>query len=353
MAAREPSWWYGRPALSWQALALAPFGWIYGAVSGGRMQSGSRYRSSLPVICIGNFTAGGTGKTPFVGVVCEILRRQGHTPVVLSRGYGGSLAGPHWVDVAVDTAAAVGDEPLLMAGVMPVVVARDRVLGARAIEGCARAGLQPTVIVMDDGIQNPALNKALSIAVVDVSRGVGNGRCIPAGPLRAPLHVQFPRVDAVLLNGGDGSGPRAPSTDALLRQFGGPALSAVIAPAGDLAWLRGTSVIAFAGIGAPERFFSTALACGATLREKIVFGDHHAFSEADARRLLALADATGAELLTTEKDFARLGARSGALADLRVRTRTLPITLLLDASSHATLAGLLHRHAPISAATRA
>ncbi len=343
----EPGWWYGATSRAWQPQVLAPFGWVYGTLTSRRMRAAPVYRPDVPVVCIGNFTAGGTGKTPFVREVCEQLCVLGHTPVVLSRGYGGSTAGPHWVDPPADTASAVGDEPLLLALHVPVVIARDRAAGAKAIVSAAPPHPRATVIVMDDGIQNPSLAKDLTIAVIDAVRGVGDGRCIPAGPLRAPLAIQLPQVDAVVLNRGVGDAPLAASTQALVDAFGGPVLSAAIVPARGLEWLRGLPVVAYAGIGVPARFFATVEACGGIVCKRIVFPDHHAFTDADARRLLALAQAEDMTLLTTEKDHARLSGLAGACADLRAATRTLPITLCLDDESVTTLGVLLASRVPV------
>lgn len=331
MAGHEPAWWYGTTiANRAAALGLTPIAAIYGAVAQRRLSQPPRYKSRLPVICVGNFTAGGAGKTPFVQTLVELLRRRGEVSVVLSRGYGGRLSGPHWVDAHTDTARDVGDEPLLLAAHAPVVVARDRAKGACAIEHGRPDQHSASVIVMDDGIQNPALAKSLVIAVIDASRGVGNGRCIPAGPLRAPLAAQLQRADVLVLN--TGSGAVASPLEAVTRNFSGPVLHASIAPVGDLAWLRGAPVIAFAGIGVPQRFFTTVAAAGAELRECVAFGDHHVFAAADAMRLLQLARTHRATLITTEKDFARLEPAAGSLADLRANTRTLPIRMALAAA---------------------
>ncbi len=325
---REPSWWYAEGGTPWFARALAPAGALYGALAGRRMKQPPRHVAKIPVVCVGNFTAGGTGKTPFVRTLLGFLRDAGHRPVVLSRGYGGRIAGPHRVDRARDRAVDVGDEPLLLAADAPVFVARDRAAGAAAIE--AVTDLSATVIVMDDGLQNPALAKALSIAVVDGARGFGNGRCIPAGPLRAPLAGQLARVDAVVVNGGTrGVG------DSLLSMrwregLAQPVLDARLAVASSVSALSGRPVVAYAGIGVPQRFFATLAATGADVRATISFPDHHAYTGADAVRLIAAADAAGAELVTTEKDAVRLLGTAGALGDLARRSMSLAIRLDLD-----------------------
>lgn len=346
MSAREPSWWYSTGQEPIVAQALGPLGALYGAISARRMTQPPRYRAKIPVICVGNFTAGGTGKTPFVQMLIRLLRDAGHLPVVLSRGYGGRVTGPHWIDQAHDLASEVGDEPLLLAADAPVMVARDRAAGAAAIESASAARPRATVIVMDDGLQNPALAKDLTIAVVDAARGFGNGRCIPAGPMRAPLAAQLAAVQALVLNHGGGRGALAVSLEAGLRQYGGQTLSAQIAPAGALDWLRAQPVLAFAGIGVPQRFFATLAAAGADIRETALFPDHHAFTAADARRLLAAARAQQLQLVTTEKDTARLIGGTGVLAELAAASRSLPITLQLDAAGVATLTDLIAHHAP-------
>ena len=181
----EPPWWYRDPP-SGIATVLRPLAALYGWAAAARYWRATPYRSRLPVICVGNFTAGGTGKTPLVIHLCERLKAAGHEPVALTRGYGGRLSGPYWVNAKSDVARDVGDEALLLARAAPTLVARDRRAGAHAIE----TGPHPvTVIVMDDGLQNPGLAKDLTIAVVDGGRGFGNGLTMPAGPLRAPLAV--------------------------------------------------------------------------------------------------------------------------------------------------------------------
>ena len=319
----EPSWWYAQ-APSRLAKVLQPLGALYGRAAAARYVRARSYRSRLPVICVGNFTAGGTGKTPLAIHLCGRLKALGHQPAILSRGYGGRLSGPSWVNPNSDMALDVGDEALLLARAAPTLVARDRRLGARAIE----TGPNPvTVIVLDDGLQNPALVKDLAIAVVDGSRGLGNGLVIPAGPLRAPLDFQLELTDAVVVNEGavaDGS-----VTAWLRRTFAGPVLRASVVPAATADWLRSARVVAWAGIGAPQRFFATLRALGAELAEAVAFRDHQQLGEEDARRLLDLARCHGARLVTTEKDMVRLVGAAGACAALARATSALPIRLAL------------------------
>lgn len=342
----EPSWWYAPPGDP-RARLLAPLAALYAWASERRIHRTKSYRSRLPVICIGNFTAGGTGKTPLAIAIARQLADAGERPVFLTRGFKGRHRGPRWVDAATDTAAEVGDEPLLLARIAPVMIARDRRAGAIAIE---RGDRPASVIVMDDGLQNPALVKDLAIAVVDGRRGIGNGAVIPAGPLRAPLAFQLTLADAIVVNqppattGGSDSAPAASAVaDELRRRFAGPLLAARPAPQGDLAWLSGATVVAYAGIANPDRFFRLLQTLGATIAARHVFPDHHAFTEADARRLLAEASRHQARLVTTEKDLVRLAGLGGARAQVRNASAALAIALVFGEDDAARLADLLVR----------
>jgi len=288
---------------------LAPLSRLYGRIAARRLRYARPYTSLIPVICIGNFTAGGTGKTPMTILISDRLRRMGERPAILTRGYGGSMRGPHLVDLEKDLALQTGDEALLLARAAPTIVSRDRAVGARFIE---RQGDTPTVIVMDDGMQNPSLAKMLRIAVVDARRGIGNGHVIPAGPLRAPLAAQLDIVDAIVINAGPAEPGRVPqSIDALhqffrQKRFPGPILRGVIVPRTNAETFRGRPVLAFAGIGYPDRFFDTLRLSGIDVVEAIPFKDHHFFDAGDAERLLLRAEALQARLVTTEKDHVRL-----------------------------------------------
>ncbi len=307
---RAPAFWW-KPAPTLTARLLWPFGAIYGALTARRMKRAGA-EGGPPVICIGNFVAGGAGKTPTAIAVGQALLALGRKPVFLSRGYGSKAGAPRLVDRARDKAADVGDEPLLLAAIAPCIVATDKLEGARA---CAAAGAD--VIVMDDGLQNPALAKALRIAVVDGAVGVGNGLCVPAGPLRAPLSAQWPHVDALVV-----IGPGAPG-DALAlaaEALGKPVLRGVLAPEPGMAMgLAGREVIAFAGIGRPEKFFATLQALGAEIIETEAFPDHHPFTPREIAGLQARAKRRGAALVTTEKDAVRLGPAAEQLLTLPVR----------------------------------
>ncbi|MFO1171051.1 MAG: tetraacyldisaccharide 4'-kinase [Hyphomicrobiaceae bacterium] len=314
MPRRAPSFWsLARPTGG--ARLLRPIAAVYGAIAARRM-AGAGYRSRLPVVCVGNFTAGGAGKTPTALWIASELQRLGRHPVFLTRGYGGSIVGPYRVDPRHDTAGTTGDEPLLLAKVAPAVVARDRGAGARFVES-----LEADVIVMDDGLQNPSLEKQLTIAVVDAGAGLGNGLVIPAGPLRAPLAAQIPRVQAIVSVGVDGEGARPLAITGWTK----PIHTGSLLPVEDAAWLRSGPIVAFAGIGRPEKFFATLRQLGADLVATQAFPDHHAFTAAEARALLDEARACGARLVTTEKDHVRLtgspdlGALAAASTPLAVR----------------------------------
>ena len=322
MAHGEPQWWYGAGG-SWQAACLRPIASVYGVVTQWRYERVTPYRAKLPVICVGNFTAGGTGKTPMSLLIADLVVGGGGVPWFLSRGYGGRLDGQERVDPARHTAAEVGDEPLLLAARAPTVISRNRQLGAEFIERQAPAN---AVIIMDDGLQNPALAKDLTLAVVDAARGFGNEFVIPAGPLRAPLAFQLGLADVIIINGAHGD--RARQQMAKIAHSKSIAqLSAHPLPQGDTSWLKDAKVIAYAGIANPERFFGLLEKLGSTVVERVAFGDHQTMSNDDAEMLMALADQHGAQLITTEKDLVRLTGLDRARIELKKKSKTLPIML--------------------------
>ncbi|TWB62770.1 tetraacyldisaccharide 4'-kinase [Bradyrhizobium sacchari] len=303
---REPAFWY-RPR-SLQSHALWPLGALYGAITERRMLR-KGVDAGIPVICVGNYHVGGAGKTPTVLALTKLLRELGETPVVLSRGYGGRLKGPVMVDRERHTAADVGDEPLMMARDVPVAVARDR------LDGVALAKSRgATVILMDDGFQNPRLLKDASLIVIDSERGLGNGAVFPAGPLRAPLRAQLARTDALVLIG---DGRAANDVAAELAKRNKPELRARLKPdAASLAQLLGKRAFAFAGIGDPQRFFRTLRASGIDVARTRRFDDHHMFSREELAALAAEAQREQLTLVTTEKDLARLHGSEGVPADI-------------------------------------
>jgi tetraacyldisaccharide 4'-kinase len=299
---REPAFWY-RPS-SWISLLLMPLGAIYGWIAGRRLQN-EGFDAGIPVLCVGNYHAGGAGKTPTVLALAKLLRALGETPVVLSRGYGGRLRGPISVDPARHDAADVGDEPLMMALTVAVVVARDRIAGIALARSRGAS-----VILMDDGFQNPAIAKDASLIVIDGDRGLGNGRVFPAGPLRAPLSPQLARTDALVVIG---DGAAANVVAAAVAARGRPVLSARLrADDASVASLRGKRVLAFAGIGDPARFFRTLRGSGIEVVRKRVFADHHPFSQNEIEALTAEAERDALTLVTTEKDMARLRSGEGS-----------------------------------------
>ncbi len=280
-----------------------PLAAVYGVIAGHRLQR-KGFDAGIPVFCVGNYHVGGAGKTPTVLALVKLLRELGETPVVLSRGYGGRLRGPVMVDRGRHAAVDVGDEPLMLAWTVPVAVARDRV------DGVALARSQgATVIVMDDGFQNPAIAKDASLIVIDAHRGLGNARGLPAGPWRAPVPPQIPRTAP--LSGG-GGGAAAVAVAAAVAAQGKPVMSAHLkADDASGAPLRGKRVLAFAGIGDPGRFFRTLRASGVEVVQERVFADHHPFSQGEIESLIAEARRDALILVTTEKDLARLRGREG------------------------------------------
>lgn len=313
---RAPAFWWRKPGVA--AALLRPLAIVYGGIAAARLQRPGA-RAAVPVICIGNPTLGGAGKTPTVIAVTEWLAAAGERPVALTRGYGGRLGGPLLVDPRVHTAAAVGDEPLLLAARCRTVVARDRVAGA-----AFAAAQGASIVVMDDGFQNPSLHKDVAVLVADAVRGLGNGAVFPAGPLRAPLRPQLARAQAVLIIG---DGAAAEPLARAAENAGVAVFSAVLRPLPAAATaLSGRPLLAFAGIGDPDKFFRMLTAIGAEVRERRPFADHHRYSESEAEELLRRATQEGLTLATTEKDFVRLGA-TGAQGRLRAAAAVLPVAL--------------------------
>ena len=317
MPLETPSFWYRQRGAA--AAALAPLGALYGRIAEARFARAVPYRSRLPVICVGNFTLGGGGKTPTAMAVASLLAGLGARPCFLTRGYGGKSPGPVKVKSG-DGAADVGDEPLLLAEVAPTMISGDRAAGAKAIEST-----DASAIVMDDGFQNPGLAKDLSLIVVDAGLGIGNGLVMPAGPLRAPLDAQIAHADALIIIGTGGNA--APLEQAFAARDKS-VLKARMVPRQDKRWLGVLPVIAFAGIAAPEKFYATLGANGARVIAKRSFGDHHRYTRREAAALLKEADERKAMLVTTEKDFVRIPDEDGTpLGELKFRSRPFPIAI--------------------------
>ncbi|HVJ53761.1 MAG TPA: tetraacyldisaccharide 4'-kinase [Aliidongia sp.] len=281
---RAPEFWTRR---GWESAALAPAAALFDTAGRIKRALATPWRAPVPVVCVGNLTVGGAGKTPVVLALAQALGVNVH---LLTRGYGGSLAGPVRVDPARHDFRAVGDEPLLLARAAPTWVARDRAAGAKAAVA-AGAGL----ILMDDGLQNPSLRQDLRLIVVDGGYGFGNGRVLPAGPLREDLRRGLARVHGAILVGDDRAGAGA-------RLAGLPMARARLAPRNEIAG----RVLAFAGIGRPRKFFETLEAIGAELVERVGFPDHHPYGAAEIEALLARAEALRATPVTTAKDAIRL-----------------------------------------------
>lgn len=304
MPPSAPDFWARRGALS---LLLAPLGCFYDAAGAARRAWAHAYRAPVPVICVGNLVAGGAGKTPIVASLATRLIARGVAVHILSRGYGGTLPGPVQVDPARHDAAAVGDEPLMLARGAPTWVARDRAAGARA---AAAAGAQ--AILMDDGLQNPTLAKDLSFVVFDGSYGFGNRRVMPAGPLRESIARGLARADAAVMLGTDQTGAMA-----LLGTM--PVLDAEPLPA--TTGLAGQAFVLFAGIGRPQKFFDHFARTGARVVATRSFPDHHRYGETELTALADTAKQAGATLMTTEKDWVRLAPT------WRTRIQYLPLAI--------------------------
>jgi tetraacyldisaccharide 4'-kinase len=302
---KPPAFWRhgGVPPLPLRALS-----WIYAAATARRLARPG-WKAGVPVICCGNPGAGGSGKTPLALDIAERLQARGHAPAFLTRGHGGTLNGPRRVDPSRHSSAEVGDEALLLAGLAPTFIGADRAASARlAISDGA------DVLVLDDGLQNPSLAKTLSVMVIDGGAGFGNGHVIPAGPLREKVATAAHRCQAAVMIGDDatGAGALLPASLRMLR-------ARIVPQADDVAALP-DRVVAFAGIGRPQKFFETLRDAGHAPLEALEFADHHPYTTGELDRLQHVAQSRGAALVTTAKDLMRIPpSRRGAFKAVRIR----------------------------------
>ena len=309
---KAPAFWERQ---GWRSRALLPVAAIYAAVSRALRRRQTAYEAPIPVICVGNLTAGGAGKTPTVIKIIHLLQEAETVVHAVSRGYGGSEAGPLVVEVGTHEAAQVGDEPLLIASYAPTWIARDRAAGVKA---AVKAGAE--VVILDDGFQNPSVAKDLSFVVVDGGYGFGNGRGIPAGPMREGVEEGMARADALILIGE----PSNPWPDMF---HGKPVLRTSFEARFSGISLDGARVLAFAGIGRPEKFFETVRQQGATIVDSEAFPDHFAYNQPLIDRLMARAEAQDLMIVTTEKDAVKLP--KGTLGKIW----PLPVDLVFDDQS--------------------
>jgi len=312
MVSEAPPFWWEKA--DWRAYALTPFSAIYGAVAGKRMRTAKRASAPIPVICVGNFTVGGAGKTPTSIALARAAKAMGHTPGFLSRGYGGSLDVTTLVDRDRHRADAVGDEALLLAAEAMTVISRKRVDGARklAAEGA-------DLIIMDDGFQSARLHLDFALVVIDSVRGIGNGHLVPGGPVRAPIKEQMHQLSAILKVG------NGEAADALVRKAAraGKAIHvATIEPRPD--------ALAYAGIADPEKFYRTVRTIGGLISTTRSFPDHHYFTEDEIESLLDDAEREDLILATTAKDAARLAGHSGPARTLLERSKIVEIDMVFD-----------------------
>jgi tetraacyldisaccharide 4'-kinase len=319
MVSEAPPFWWKKG--DWRAWLLAPAAWIYGAIAARNMRKAKRLKMPVPVICVGNFTVGGAGKTPTVIAIARAAKAKGLKPGVLSRGYGGSMDRTLVVDPAHHRAKDVGDEPLLIARHALTVISRKRPEGARMLiaEGA-------DLIIMDDGFQSAKLHFDYALMVVDTARGIGNGYIVPAGPVRAPTRLQLKFATALLKVG---SGNAADPFIRIAARSGKPVLEAAIRPVGapDIA---GHPVLAFAGIADPEKFFRTVESLGATIAAKRAFGDHQHLSDDEIDDILNTATEQGLEIVTTAKDAVRLVGHHGRAQELAEKVKVIEVEMAFD-----------------------
>ena len=312
-----PFWWKSKP--DWRAWLAAPASWIYGAVAARNLRKAKRQEIEVPVICVGNFTVGGAGKTPTVITLARAAKTKGLKPGVLSRGYGGVIDTTTVVDPHHHRARDVGDEPLLIARETLTVVTRKRAEGAREL---IRQGAD--LIIMDDGFQSAKLHFDYALMVIDTVRGIGNGMIVPAGPVRAPTKTQLRYATALLKVG------RGNAADPFIRQAarsGRAVYESTIRPIGTASEIAGRKLLAFAGIADPEKFYRTVTELGGEIVVKQSFGDHHHMSDDEIEAVLGAAEAEDLEIVTTAKDAVRLIGHPGIAQTLLGKARVIDVKM--------------------------
>jgi len=319
MVSEAPPFWWTKA--DWRAWGLSPFSFIYGRIAGRRMARARRAGVAVPVICVGNFTVGGAGKTPTAIALARAVKEKGLKPGFLSRGYGGTLDVTTVVDPAHHRAEAVGDEALLLAGETLTVVSRGRVDGARKL---LEEGVD--LIIMDDGFQSARLALDFALVVIDTVRGIGNGHLVPGGPVRAPIAEQMRQLSAILKVG---SGDAA---DRLVRQAaraGKQVYVATLKPRENHE-IAGKPLLAFAGIADPQKFYRSVRELGGKIAEERAFPDHHYFSEDEVADLLDDAAKKGLTLVTTAKDAVRLAGHHGRMEELAKKVKVVEVDMAFD-----------------------
>lgn len=319
---KAPDFWQSKKLIS---RLLYPLSLIYGRMALSRFNKSARYKAHIPVLCIGNLVAGGAGKTPTAISLGKEAKALGLFPVFLTRGYRGSLTGPVEVKPQSHNISEVGDEALLLARTAPTIVSADRVAGAKLAEDVARHQ-EAAIIIMDDGFQNPHLHKDFNLVVVDAVQSIGNGFVMPAGPLRVPLLPQVRRADQFLLAG---HGEQAPCLRQTLAKLGKAIMHSAIRPS-HCHLIGGTNVVAFSGIGRPEKFEKTLRELEFNVIEHHIFGDHHNYSDADTQRLVDEAEGKKLPLVTTAKDYVRLSAAGESGKKLAGMVNIVEVDMVFD-----------------------
>lgn len=311
-----PEFWWKKPGVL--ATVLLPFSWVYGNISSRRIQNARSRRASIPVLCVGNFTVGGSGKTPLALAVAKAAIAAGLKPGFITRGHGGTVKKSRLATES-DTALSIGDEAMLLARVAPVSVGKDRATSAKLL---AEAGC--TIAIMDDGFQSRSITIDYSIIAVDARRAIGNGYVLPAGPLRAPLAIQIPFADQIIVVGNGEAG------DAVVRaasRAAKPVARALLSPR-NIGKVKNKKLMAFAGIADPEKFYATLHEMGAILVQTRSFPDHHPFTDGDLQSLLN--DSADLMLVTTEKDLVRIQSNGQIQKQILEKIITIPVQIIFQ-----------------------